>query len=288
MRASEREILLPWTSAFSTVFGEDLSLESLPEQKSETPEDTGVINFPDVIRPIYLIGGTGHFSHVPRMAEYVQSLGFKWNEEGRLCAAPTPHTFDWLMESRGMEAGYQMIYTEADDDTIPIGAWLTLYLDGKIPIHVRSSVGYENWLKGYVRETHKEGFSFHISSLLHDLTVHMLNCHLVPRSWIESTRKRIEEAMPERVAEWKREGSSGPLTMTFFFDNDLNQYAMQVWCRCQKPEDYEELFLAPQNIKLLDEALELRIAQTLDGIGDVASGDTNDAQGISPLKIQLP
>jgi len=286
MRSAERDLVGPWTETFATVFGEDVVLKALESTDEGAPSDLGTINFPDVVRPLYLIGGTGHFNHVPEMADYVRSLGYDWKEGGRFCATPTPETFRWIMESQGIQSGYDPVYRVEDGDTMSIGPWLCLYLDGKIPIHVRAKEHYQSWLESF-DPTQREGFSFHVASFLHDLTVHMLNYHLIPRSWIEQTTARIKKAMPERVEAWKEENSSGPLTMTFFFDNDLNQYALQVWCRCRRPQDYEDIFLNPRNIKLLDDALSLRISQTLEGVGDVASGDTDDAEGLKPLKIEL-
>ena len=288
MRTEERELLTPWVEAFDTVFGEGVTINKLAGAESDAPSDLGIINFPDVVRPHDLIGRTGHFGHVPKMAEYMHSMGYDWNAEGRLCAAPTPATFRWLMETRGQpDAGYEPVYRVEDGDTMSIGPWLMLYLNGEIPLHVRSQEQYQRWLQRYDPAVHRAGFSFHVSSFLHDLTVHMLNYHLIPRSWMKQTSQRIVEAMPERAEKWKEDKATGPLTLTFFFDNDLNQYALQVWCRCRRPEDYADIFLHPQNVQLINDALTLRITQTLDGLGDVASGDTDDVQGLEPLRLQL-
>jgi hypothetical protein len=128
---------------------------------------------------------------------------------------------------------------------------------------------------------------FHFASFAHDLTVHALNYHLVPRACIEAFRARIVAAMPDRVASWRAPGAPGPLTLTTFYDNDLNRYGYAVWSRSDGPRDFARNFADPRNFDQLLGCLDRRIDETLRGLGDVPSGDTHDLAPLVPCAFEV-
>src|SRR5205823_502491 len=128
---------------------------------------------------------------------------------------------------------------------------------------------------------------WHCVALPHDLTVHALSYHLVPRASIDEIAGRIRAALPERVASWSKPGAKGALTIGHFFDDDLNRYCYAVWCRCDEPRDFRPLFTAPRNYAQLLAALDLRIRETEEGKGDVASEKNDEMGPIGETKFEL-
>ena len=164
---------------------------------------------------------------------------------------------------------------------LTLGPFLTSYLAGCVPVHVASASFYD------AIASSRGDLRFHFASFAHDLTVHALNYHLVPRASIETFRDCIERTMPERVAHWKEPGSSGPLTLTTFFDNDLNRYGYAVWSRCEAPEHFARLFAETRNHGQILDCLDRRIDETLRGLGDVPGGDTRDMPPLIPCEFQI-
>ena len=128
---------------------------------------------------------------------------------------------------------------------------------------------------------------FHFTSLAHDLTVHALNYHLIPRDCWAELMADLTAALPERYSSWEANPSEGPLTLTFFFDNDLNRYCYAIWCRSKTAEDFPRLFRAEGNLSQLRQVLHTRIQETIAGIGDVPSGDTDDMQPLTMLDFRV-
>lgn len=93
--------------------------------------------------------------------------------------------------------------------------------------------------------------------------------------------------MPERVSGWRSPGASGPLTLTTFFDNDLNRYGYAVWSRSETPSDFARLFAAPRHFAQLTGCLDCRIDETLRGLGDVSSGVTGDMPPLAPYEFRV-
>ena len=69
---------------------------------------------------------------------------------------------------------------------------------------------------------------------------------------------------------------AAPLTLTYFYDNDLNRYCYAVWSRCKQPRDFAAIFLAKRNYDQLVAVLEIRLDETKSGRGDVASGEFDE------------
>jgi hypothetical protein len=161
---------------------------------------------------------------------------------------------------------------------------LSLYLEGKIPIHVASEDFYEKKISSAKDPGSLGGLQFHLVSTGHDISVHALNYHLIPKVCIRDFKELIVGQLPERVTEWPQ-GAQAPLTLTFFLDNDLNRFCYAVWCRSANQSQFKQLF--SENIGQLMGVLETRISETKAGKGDVASGDTNDMPELAHTEFRI-
>ena len=283
MRRDEENTLDPWLWAFEQVFGQAPRLT--PWSHSEcTGGSLYQLNFPTVFDPPELAGRTGHFNHMPQMVDVAKTLGFDWPDGTFIHVMPTPESFNEMLRSSGDSDGYELSYLKSDSETLPTGPWLDLYLQGKIPIHVASEEFYERKIASAKNPGSLGALEFHLVSTGHDLSVHALNYHLIPKECIEGFRERIFEAIPERATKWST-GESAPLTLTFFLDNDLNRFCYAVWCRSASPEQFKELFRS--NVHQLMSVLDTRIEETRAGKGDVASGDTNDMPELAHTEFQI-
>lgn len=283
MRADERERLAPWLDAFTRVFKQAPIVEPLAPPVQGAPDDLFTISFPSVFQPPELLGGTGHFRQSPALVEHLRRFGYRWNEAGRVVTSPTPSTFNALLPLLGQpDAGYPVAYACEDASTLSMAPWLLSYLGGTLPVHVASAAWYARSL-GDGSGRH-DGLAWHLSSLAHDLTVHALNYHLIPRPAIEIMHERIRTGVSERYAAWER-GEPAPLTMSFFIDNDLNRYCYAVWCRCRAPSEFAGRFLDGRSFDQLLAALAVRLDETRAGRGDVASGDTRDLPPLQPVEF---
>jgi hypothetical protein len=164
--------------------------------------------------------------------------------------------------------------------TVSLGPWLDRYLDGVISIHVCTR---EHYLASVERSAVM--LRWQLTTLVHDLSVHALNYHLVPRRLARRLGARIRSALPERAASWSRPGEAAPLTLAYFFDNDLNRYCYAVWSACDDPSDFAPTFEA--HLAQLEHALDVRIGETREGKGDVPSGNSSDMPPLTPTELTV-
>lgn len=285
MREEERDLFQPWVDGHARIFGKPPRIESFAGPRGGPP-DLFRIRFPATIEPPELLGGTGHLRGSPALLEHLASLGFDWTETGRIVAAPTPASFNTLLEWMGDNAGLPLVFSVEDATTMSLGPWLSNYMRGYIPLHVASPGYYSMWTPtGGGRSL--EGVNWHFVSLAHDLTVHAQNYHRVPRRSLAILSDRIHEALPAEVLAWRRPGAMAPITLTYFYDNDFNRYCYAVWCRCRSVSDFGPLFEAERNFGQLLHALEVRLADTLAGKGYVPSGDSNDMPALTQTEFAV-
>ncbi len=284
MIAEERGRLGPWVRAFEAVYGWAPELRDFDR---DVPDGFTITIRPEV-EPVELLGGTGHFRHRPAMTAHVRRMGYAWTDAQRVVTMPSPATFNALADKLAPAGdGYRVRVHRDPGRNLALGPFLTSYLEGFVPAHVADGALYAGVAADPRRAPGRGDLRFHFASFAHDLTVHALNYHLVPRACIEAFRERIERAMPERVAAWREPGATGPLTLTTFFDNDLNRYGYAVWSRSEGPGDFARRFADPRNLAQLLDCLARRIDETLRGLGDVPSGDTHDMPPLVPCEFEV-
>ena len=270
----ESELLGAWRWAFAELFGREVSVTT-------TDDGGSVLGFPDVFEPAELVGGSSHFEKRPEMAAHLRHLGFDWSG-GRILTTPSPATFNHRI---GYDGGFRTAYHIEAREMMSLGPWLALYVDGQIPVHVAPRAWYAQLLDRGDSES-RALLQTHLTSLAHDLTVHALNYHLIPRQHVADLGDRLRAAVSERVPGWTRADAPIPLTLTYFVDNDLNRYCYEVWFRCERPGDFADLFGA--HYAELLAALDVRLRETREGKGDVPDGDTDHMPPLEPTAFRLP
>lgn len=292
VREDERALLSPWCEAFARCFGEAprLSPMSPVEAAPEAGREAGLEVGPEVghfcltwprLEPAEVIGQTGHFAQSGHLGAHVRALGFEWDDVGRICAAPTPATFnERLARLAGDDTGYRVEVTVEDQPTMSLGPWLDRYLDGVIPIHVCTRDHYLAFAE------RPAVIRWQLTTLVHDLSVHALNYHLVPRRLARRLGARIRSALPERASSWSGPAAAAPLTLAYFFDNDLNRYCYAVWSACDAPSGFAPAF--ERHLAQLEHALDVRIGETREGKGDVPSGNSDDMPPLTPTEFTIP
>ena len=272
-----------YAKAFASVCGAPIGIETLD------PSDVGAgsrITFPRIFEPIELIGGINHLKRGPAILEHVRHLGFAWDSDGRVLTVPAPGAFNRRVQASGIgEPGFRACYAADPMRGTPLARWLLRCLGGEITIAVRAPAFYEALLAE--EDSGRERMRWELMSVAHDLSVHALNYHLVPRSAVGDLGERIRTALSERHASWARPDAIAPLTLTYFYDNDLNRYAYAVWCRCERPADFPRIFTAPPNYEQLIAALAVRIRETKEGRGDVASGDFDEVGQLTETQFEV-
>lgn len=262
----ERHLLERWAGAFAVVNGWAPILEDFLD-------GTFTCTFEPRFEPIEMLAGTTHFIHRPKLVEHLSSMGFRWSDVGRVLTVPSPESFNRLADRLlPPGVGYRVGTIVRDQRNLALGPWLRMYLAGRIPVHLSTEAFYDAILAAGERPWDWRDRRFQFQSFAHDLTVHALNYQFVPRAAIDAFAARIVAALPERVTAWGARDAPGPLTLTTFFDNDLNRFCYAVWWRCEDPADFVEIFLEhlPQLVACLDQ----RIAETRDGLGDAPDEDT--------------
>ena len=273
----------PWAAAFEAVCGEAVAVRPLD---AADPAAGHSLTFPRVFTPIELIGGIGHFERSAALREHVRRLGFEWDADGRVMTVPAPGALNARLATLGLPAaGLRVAYAGACTPAMPLGPWLLRYLDGVITVLINAPAFYGALLRAAPHE--RDQARWGLMSTAHDLSVHALNYHLIPHSAVADLAERIRSAVPERYAAWSEPDAGAPLTLTYFFDNDLNRYTYAVWCRCERAEDFAAVFRAPHNYAQLVAALQARLAETQAGIGDVASGDFDDMAPLAETTFDL-
>jgi len=275
-------LLRPWAAAFARFCGEPVRMEPLDPN---APSSGLRMTFPRVFQPIELIGGTGHFRRSRAMIEQVRRMGFDWDDEGRVRTVPAAGAFNARLATAGFEdAGFLLAYANDTAPAMPLGPWLRRYMAGVITLLVNAPAFYDS-LAATPRPNDDPRWG--LMSLAHDLSVHALNYHLVPRAAVRDLAERIRAAMPDRYEDWSRPGTVTPLTMTYFYDNDFNRYTYAVWCRCERPEGFASIFRAKRNYDQLVASLELRLEETRAGLGDIASGDFDEMGRLADTPFDL-
>ncbi|MEZ4391416.1 MAG: hypothetical protein R3A48_10005 [Polyangiales bacterium] len=267
----EREGLDAWARAFRHVLGWAPSVTGSRGAIS--------LRFDGPIEPLTMLGNTGHLAQSESLLAHARALGFGWDDAGVVRTVPSPDTFNArcadLLPPR---AGYRMSYMRVDRRNMSLGSFLLRYLEGHVPVQLGSAAFYAAVCARRDRGLQGE-LGFHFTSFAHDLSVHALNYQVVPRALIDAIDARVREALPERVASWAAPEAEGPLTLTTFFDNDVNHYCYAVWSASATLR--EALTLGESLADELLRCLDRRIDETREGLGDVPSGDTDDMKPLS-------
>jgi len=271
-----------WAEAFAVVNGWAPRLDDL----GDPSEGDFTLTFEPRFEPIEMLGGTGHFAHRPKLVEHLGRMGFRWSDAGRVLTAPSPETFNRRADALlPPGTGYRVGTILHDQRNLALGPWLRMYLEGRIPVHLATARFLDGVIAARGQRRDWIDLRFQFQSFAHDLTVHALNYQLIPRAAIDAVAARVIDALPERLAGWDHPDAPGPLTLTTFFDNDLNRFCYAIWSRSDDLADFAAICL--DNLPLLLACLDQRIAETRQGLGDVPDGDTKNLPPLAPWSFDV-
>lgn len=231
-----------------------------------------------------MLGGIGHFKHMPAMVEQVRRMGFDWPEGDRITVFPTPATFAERLQRHGIEGqGFAITWVLHDGGVLPQGPWLLRSMNAHWTAHAWSPS-----MHARVRSdpAANREMRFALDSLAHDMTVHALNYHLVPRHVVADLAARIRTAFPEKVARWSDDAASC-VQISYYWDNDFNRYCYAVWCRTESPRQFAGIFLKPANLEQLYSALEVRMDEVRRGLDAVPGGMTEHMPEPTPTSFEM-
>lgn len=276
----ERANLEVWAEAFGRVLG---WAPRVIDAAGEPPGTALVFDGP--IEPVEMLGSTGHLAQSPALLAHARAMGFDWDTAGVVRTVPSPDTFNHRAARLLPEgAGYRMGYDRSERRNMALGGFLLRYLDGLVPVQLAPPTFYRAVLaRG--RDLDAGELGFHFTSFAHDLSVHALNYQVMPASLREAIRARVAASLPARVASWAEPEAPGPLTLTAFFDNDVNRYCYAVWTASDSVA--EALRVAEAHGAQLLACLDHRIAETVTGKGDIPSGDTHDMHPLDPWTFSV-
>ncbi len=157
-------------------------------------------------------------------------MGFDWDASGVVRTVPSPDTFNRRAARLLPEgAGYRMGYDRSERRNMALGGFLLRYLDGLVPVQLAPPSFYREVLARAGEVTAGE-LGFHFTSFAHDLSVHALNYQVMPASLREAIRARVRRvAARARGVVGRSPRRRGQLTLTAFFDNDVNRFCYAVW-----------------------------------------------------------
>jgi hypothetical protein len=273
----ERQVMARWAKAFAAVTGWAPRLDAL----DGAGEEDFTLTFEQRLEPVEMLGGTGHFAHRPKLVAHLGRMGFRWSDAGRVLTVPSPETFNRLADRLlPPDTGYRVGVIMRDRPKLALGPWMRMYLSGRVPVQLSTPGFYDALLASRGATPDREELRFQFESFAHDLTVHALNYQLIPRVAMDALTRRIVDALPERFAAWEHPDALGPLTLTTFFDNDLNRFCYAVWSQSEDPPSFAATFL--DHLPRLTACLDVRIEETRQGLGDVPDEDT---QNLAPLSV---
>lgn len=273
----ERAALDAWARAFRHVLGWAPSVTGSPGAIS--------LRFDGPIEPLEMLGNTGHIAQSEALLAHARAMGFGWDDAGVVRLVPSPETFNARAgDLLPPGAGYRMSYIRVDRRDMSLGPFLLRYLEGRVPVQL-ASLDFYDAACARDDETVRGELGFHFTSFAHDLSVHALNYQVMPRALIDAIDARVREALPERVAAWGAPEAEGPLTLTTFFDNDVNNYCYAVWSASATLR--EALTHAESLADELLRCLDRRLEETRAGLGDVPSNNTFDMNPLSPWRFDV-
>jgi hypothetical protein len=267
----ELALLEPWRRAYRAFYGHS------PELGTSAGRSTFTIRREE--DPFHLfrrmIGTIGRFAGKPRLLEHVRSLGFEWDDAGVLRTVPLPASFRRRLSVLGPPSGFSPEVTVVDALEIPAGSWLVRLSEARAPIQAGTeelylrarparSSGPERWRRAMIH---------HLLSVPHDMSKHVLACHLVPRARLLDLGERVVSVMgrwKRRVAgtlAWARWLGSipkeclAPVPLLTFYENDLVDYSHAVWDAIDDPHDFASVFARPSHYAQLVDVLSRRMEQ---------------------------
>lgn len=166
----------------------------------------------------------------PPLVQHLASLGFFVDDDLVVRTVPTPATFERLMQLAGFaDRGYRAALVRTPSTSMPPAAWLSHVIDGRFPINIAS-----RWFHAASRIARRTPLAraFRVEPadlglLVHDVGVHILATHLLPRTDIRDIGQRLQGRRPARAAA--------------FFEGDLTRYCQELWREARSVAEFDAI-----------------------------------------------
>lgn len=223
------------------------------------------ISFPDRDLP-----DAGSFFHVPSAirtspsgASYLRRLGFAWDPEGTARTVPTPATFLAARRLLGVsDIGFSPVIAPRHSMALFARRWLLSSSHAELAINLGTKIYY--WLSRprqsplalRIASIRKDWIG-HFTTIGHDMSVHLLGTHFMPRAVLLRIGERVRSALKslplaDRVA--------APRALLEFYDMDLFLHCRARWELADKLWDLPGDLASETSLGDLLERLEERIA----------------------------
>jgi hypothetical protein len=212
----------------------------------EIAPDAHAIGFPDPSTHAHLPGGywwSAPRSFLERRAfrDYLAGLGFRADADGVVRTVPTPASFMRLAARQGLPAPALVpVLRETWRPSLPGRRWLSFVLRGELPINVLPERLYTLYLATGRTPLRWIDLGLQVTDLgelAHDMGVHVLAMHRLPRSFLDDlrgwTRARLGGASRRAV-----EGLVG------LFEGELTRACQETWQGLDAPGEFEAAFQA--------------------------------------------
>ena len=217
--------------AFSKHYGQSVGMVRLGGR--EPPS----IYYPHVTDQEVLLHAPPPFREDAHAAAYLEDLGFAVNRRGRVCAVPLPSVFARRLERLGGRGGLRPELRRLGATLFSPRRWLREVCTGVFPINVQATVSRVLGAVGerlVVHASQREKLNTHFHALGHDMGVHTLAMHAVPRSRMRELCRLAAVAL--------RRGRRATLRAAGFFEERLTRACVEVWAAVRAVSEFEQRF----------------------------------------------
>lgn len=193
------------------------------------------IGFPPVVTgQEVLMYAPPPFRQDARGAAYLEDLGFAVDARERVFAVPTPSAFARRRARLGIDGGLRPELRVLHGTLYSARAWLAAIAGGAFPINVHGAVArvLARAARLPLHASHRAKLHNHFHALGHDMGMHALAMHRVPRARMAELRRLARVAIAR--------GRARPAAS--FFEERLTRACVDAWAAVRAPGDFEARF----------------------------------------------
>lgn len=217
----------------------------------DLPDAGSFFTLPDLVR------------RSPSCAAYLRRLGYACDDGGCLRTVPLPSTFIAARHSLGLDGlGLTPVLVARHSMACFDRRWLASNTRAELAINLGTRLYYAlarpvRSLVSLLSPSIRQEWISHFTTLGHDMSIHLLSTHLVPRVALFHIGERARAAM-RRLP--RARPLAAPRPLLEFYDTDLFLYARERWERVDKIEDLPAALAAEDGLGDLLDRLERRIS----------------------------
>ncbi len=226
---AEGALLADTVDAFARCYG--APLEAVWLEGDEAPS----VGFPPVVTDQeVLMYAPPPFRQDAHTIAYLEDLGFAVDARDRVFAVPVPSAFARRRARLGVDGGLAPELRVLRGALYSPRAWLGEIARGVFPMNVHGGVArlLASVSRGPMLASHRRKLHNHFHALGHDMGMHALAMHRVPRARMAELRRLARVALAR--------GRAKPAAS--FFEERLTRACVETWARTARPEAFEARF----------------------------------------------